>query len=417
MTKEELINKYNNKFNEITMLQFSDKKSLLYISISDSPINYVELSDKFTNLKNISLDKIRSSDYYKSISEFVKGCNDDIRIKNELVGSATKEEFLRSEEKINEIINNINPEWNIKQKTAYVHYMMGKMISYSPDFCFSGKYVGSKAANDSRNIWKSIDSGMSVCNGITDIQRNILSRMGIKTKELSSGTHSFLMVETEDGNIITDATWDLTNTLFEARPMYFGKTYEQIVEIDGPLSHAHRLEEPPKDIIEISDDELREIYHSIGITNEDRKFKLPILEKVDAINKQSLNTEKEKIDSFLKMFEIDFSKEANHLSETRTMLENCFGTLGIDDKNVITKFVYSKDDKECEKPHLCIHFSNENMQNNMVVLNNEEGKFENVGLESFDNLYKSHDEDTREPFWKKYIEKEKNQKSIEIEKV
>lgn len=417
MTKEEFINKYNNRFNEITMLQFSDEKNLLYTSISDSPINYVEFGDKFTNLKTVSLDNVQSSDYYNSIREFIKKCNDDIKIVNGPVGSATKEEFLRSEEKINGVIDNINPEWNIKQKTAYVHYMIGKIVSYSPDFCFSGKYVGSKAANDARNIWKSVDTGTSVCNGITNIERNILSRMGIKTKELSSGTHSFLLVETEEGNIITDATWDLTNTLFEARPMYFGKTYEQIVEMDGPLSHAHRLEETPEDIIEIPENEMREIYHSIGITTEDRRFKLPILEKVDEINKQGLKTEREKIDVFLKMFTSDFSKEATHLSETRTMLENCFRTLGIDGRSIMTKFVYSKGDKECEKPRICIHFSNENMQNNMVVLNNEEDKFENIDLENFDNLYKPHDEDTREPFWKKYLEKEEKQNTVEKEKI
>lgn len=417
MTKEEFINKYNNRFNEITMLQFSDEKNLLYTSISDSPINYVEFGDKFTNLKTVSLDNVQSSDYYNSIREFIKKCNDDIKIVNGPVGSATKEEFLRSEEKINGVIDNINPEWNIKQKTAYVHYMIGKIVSYSPDFCFSGKYVGSKAANDARNIWKSVDTGTSVCNGITNIERNILSRMGIKTKELSSGTHSFLLVETEEGNIITDATWDLTNTLFEARPMYFGKTYEQIVEMDGPLSHAHRLEETPEDIIEIPENEMREIYHSIGITTEDRKFKLPILEKVDEINKQGLKTEREKIDVFFKMFTSDFSKEATHLSETRTMLENCFRTLGIDGRSIMTKFVYSKGDKECEKPRICIHFSNENMQNNMVVLNNEEDKFENIDLENFDNLYKPHDEDTREPFWKKYLEKEEKQNTVEKEKI
>lgn len=417
MTKEEFINKYNNRFNEITMLQFSDEKNLLYTSISDSPINYVEFGDKFTNLKTVSLDNVQSSDYYNSIREFIKKCNDDIKIVNGPVGSATKEEFLRSEEKINGVIDNINPEWNIKQKTAYVHYMIGKIVSYSPDFCFSGKYVGSKAANDARNIWKSVDTGTSVCNGITNIERNILSRMGIKTKELSSGTHSFLLVETEEGNIITDATWDLTNTLFEARPMYFGKTYEQIVEMDGSLSHAHRLEETPEDIIEIPENEMREIYHSIGITTEDRRFKLPILEKVDEINKQGLKTEREKIDVFFKMFTSDFSKEATHLSETRTMLENCFRTLGIDGRSIMTKFVYSKGDKECEKPRICIHFSNENMQNNMVVLNNEEDKFENIDLENFDNLYKPHDEDTREPFWKKYLEKEEKQNTVEKEKI
>ena len=141
-----------------------------------------------------------------------------------------------------------------------MHYKIGELISYAPDFNFNGMFVNSENSTDTRNIWKSLVNGKSVCNGITSIVRNILSRVGISTKELSSDTHSFLLVETEDGNIIIDPTWDLKNTLYGARPMYFGKTYEQLREQEQGLSNAHKLKYPPENVIEIPEEELREIF-------------------------------------------------------------------------------------------------------------------------------------------------------------
>lgn len=54
------------------------------------------------------------------------------------------------------------------------------------------------------------------------------------------------------------------------------------------------------------------------------------------------------------MFTREFPKEAMHLSETRTILESCLYELGIEQKDLITKFIYDKKDKECENSYLSL---------------------------------------------------------------
>ena len=416
MNYEEFIKKNRDKLNEVTNLYFSEEEDFFYITVSGDPSQYIDIASKCDELSYVLLDNARDSNYYKSIAEFFLKSNDTVKIVNGPVGKATKEEFFRSEEKIEEVVSRINLGWTTKQKASFVHYEIGKMISYTPDFCFSGKYLGDKATNDARNIWKSLDNGFSVCNGIATLERNILSRVDVKTQELSSGTHAFVLIETEEGNIISDPTWDLANTLFDARPEYFGKTYEELQEIDGPLSKAHRLEQIPENVVQISDAELREIYYSIGLATEDRKFKLPILDKLEEIEAQHFETDKEKVDALLQMFTENFSKEVTHLSESRTMLENCMTTLGIDRKNITTKFVYLKEDLVSENPYLCIHINGEEMTGSIACLNIEEMRFKNIQIKEFDELYKTHEEDTREPFWKKYLQREeKERNTLKIE--
>ena len=35
---------------------------------------------------------------------------------------------------IEDVISQINPDWSVKQKLAFLHYKMGELISYVPDF-------------------------------------------------------------------------------------------------------------------------------------------------------------------------------------------------------------------------------------------------------------------------------------------
>jgi hypothetical protein len=402
MTYEEFKMKYN--IDELKMLSFSVEKELFdQATISDDPKEYIDVAKNGKDLKWIRVSETESAEYYKSFAEFVKNCNDNVQISNGIVGNATKEEFLQGEEIINKIVEEIDPDWSTKQKAAYIHYKIGDLISYAPDYNFSGKYVNSPLSNGTRNIWKSVVKGISVCNGVTSIQRNILSRLGIKTQELSSDTHSFMLVETEEGNIITDATWDLSNSLYGARPRYFGKTYEQLREADNGISNAHKLTTPPENIIEISDEELREIYHILGYTNEDRTFIFPILHKFEEINSQKFDSIEEKLNAFLTMFAQNFSKEAMHLQETRKILEQCIGEFEIETKDLTTKFVYAKDDEDSEKPYLTLHIDNEQMRNKMKFLNLEKMQFEDIDLQEFDKNYRVHILDKTIPFWKKYL--------------
>lgn len=368
----------------------------------------IDFLEKFAR---IQVKEDTSQGFYKELKKCIQVLDTDVVIANGIVGKATKEEFLEGEKIIQGVVEEINPHWTIKQKAAYVHYKIGELVSYVPDFNFRGRFVNSPISKDTRNIWKSVINGKSVCNGITDIARNILARVGVTTRELSSATHTFLLVETEEGNIITDPTWDLANTLYGARPMYFGKTYEQLREQEGPLSRAHKLESPPENVIEISEQELREIYHSLGFTKEDRTFFFPILDKVNEINNKSNANIDNKIRDFFTMVTKEFPKECTHLQETRSMIESCLYELGIKPKDLITKFIYDKKDEECQKTYLSLLINSEQKEKQLIYyLDTEKMQFKDLSLDEINNKYKTHNLDTTEPFWKKYLSKEEREK-------
>lgn len=363
--------------------------------------------DDLEEFTRIQVKEDENQDFYQELIEYVKNCSTKISIANGIVGNATREDFLQGEEIIEKIVKEIQPNWTKKQIVAYVHYKIGELISYVPDFNFNGMFVNSANSKDTRNIWKSLINGKSVCNGITSISRNILSRIGVSTRELSSGTHSFLLAETEEGNIITDPTWDLKNTLYGARPMYFGKTYEQLREQEEGLSNAHKLEYPPENVIEISEEELREIYYTLGYAREDRTFIFPILDRVSEIKENRYENTKERLNAFFEMFTKEFSKEATHLSETRTILESCLYELGVEPRDLHTKFIYKKEDNDCNNPYLSLLINDEQQREQLVYcLDLDIMQFRSMAVTELDNKYKIHDLDTANPFWKKYLSKD-----------
>ena len=386
-------------------------------------MNLIELKEKYDirvdeleDFTRIQVKEDEGSEFYKDLADCLKECDDNLTIANGVMGNASKEDFFKGEEIINQVLEGINPEWSDLQKTAFVHYKIGKLVSYTPDFTYAGRYANAPKTIDARNIWKSLVTGESVCNGIVSIARNMMSRVGVHSEELKSGTHSFLLIQVEGGNIIIDPTWDLQQSLYGARPLYFGKTYEQIRNEEIPFfSNAHKLENPPENVIEIPEEELREIYHSIGYTTEDRKFMYPICNMVNDINSETYDGIDEKLDVFFARFTQDFSKEATHLAETRTMLEQCLGEFGFKQEDIVTKFVYSQSDEDCQNPILTIFINNEQVQKKIKMLNLTEMKFEDLDFAQLDSEYKVHNLDTTEPFWKKHL-KELDGQDSEIDK-
>ncbi len=400
------------EINNITKIVFGSEMEIPdAIYIRGDPKEYIEYANKFNNLREIIIGIDKDENYYDGLKEFIGKCNDNVVIKNLTIGEATKEEFFIAEEKIDKIVNEIDRKWNEKEKLAFVNYKIGQLFSYSPNFNFSEK-AQSKEVEDSRNIWKSLVNGRSVCNGIAGATVYILSKIGIKAKLLKSKGHQFVMAELEEGNVIMDPTWDLTYTLYEGKPAHFGKTYEQLRQEDGPFRNSHKLETIPENVIEIHDSELRQIHSRIGIAKEDGSFKCPVLKDLGIIN-QSFNTDKDKIEKFLEMFANKYNNQAKHLSETRNMLEICMQQFGFEtnfnenksnkDKIVTTKFVYKSSDSKCNKPYLILHFSSPELKDNIKILNLEERKIENLVIEEFEKQYMLHNQDTSRPFWKEYI--------------
>lgn len=387
------------------VLNFTGKDSI-FVKLTHSPKDYIEQIKKMDHeITLVQTNSTHTKDFYDELREMVKYCSDRVCIKNcEIMGETpNKEEFFDGEQIIDKLISEVDSEWNTKQKAAFIHYKMGKILSYVADFKYIENDCLSKTVNDSRNMWISLANGKSVCNGIVNINRSILSRLGIESEELSSKGHSYLFVKTEDGNIITDPTWDLEGTLYDCRPNFFGRTYEDLRKIDR-WTTSHKLENPPEDVIEIDDKELREIYHSIGLTNEDKTFFAPLLRLTENINSREICDKSERVNEFLTQYMDEFKEESTHISESISMLGLCMKEIGIDFVNL--RCVYLKEDTNCEKPIMVFHSGEEGLSDKIFIFpRDEKGKLQEQKIVDFDEKYKIHSEDTREPFWKMYMDK------------
>ena len=379
-----------------------DSMGGLFVTLAGNPKEYIEQVKQAKHLSSIRVPEVASKQFYDELRELIKNCKDNVKIVND-IGEASIDEFLLGEEIIKNLLDEINPEWGIKQKAAFVHYKMGKIFAYKPDFYTErkGNYVLEK---DVRSIWKSLAQGISVCNGITSANMNILSRLGIRSKALRGKAHTYLLIETEEGNIITDPTWDLSRTLYDAKPACFGRSYEDFRRIDG-INESHLVENPPEDVIEIQETELREIFHSIGITNEDRGFRIPLFNQLA------------KMDYFFQEYVHNFGNEATHVLESIMMLESTMMQLGIGQINI--ECVYSKEDEQNKNPMIVVHSGEKELTDNFVIINaGQDNPLQRLSANELDKRYRVHSKEGRKvPFWKTYIKKEQSIEKESVEKI
>lgn len=411
VTYEEFL-KENSEIKELKYIKFGKSKVSSYeksykVAIEGNPKEYLDIADKATSLQGIDIDVVQTKESMEGIREFVKHCREDVKISNS-IGKCNKEEFFNGEEIIESVVKEINPEWTAKQKLAYVHYKMGELVSYLTDYNFNNVVPYPDAITDSRNIWKGLATKQAVCNGITAIQRNILSRVGVETQELSSGTHSFMLTRTEDGNVITDATWDLAYTYYGIRPQHFGLSYENFRQKDGNVSRAHKLENPPENVITIEDEELRNIYQSIGSIGPDRKFnsKLPLI--TGNLNTQYPANLNDRITGLMEAFNTEHKDKLSHLEEFKTILVTALSFIhaNIDNEHLFQQCIYSKEDSNFTNPKLITKIIGENQENFMYILDPKSKSLEQTSLEELRDKYNYHKNNTLEPFWNKEIDKE-----------
>ena len=401
-------------------LKQTEKKQIKFLDFSvgsvytpKNPSEYIDIARKSPSLKELLISDAGSKEYYQGLVEFVQNCQNDLSISSDFIGSCDTKDFITGEKIIEDVISQINPDWSVKQKLAFLHYKMGELISYVPDFDNRVLNLGSRVGNNARNAWTSLIDGKSICTGVTYIERTILSRLGIETEVLRGKTHAYMLTKTDEGNIITDATWDLSKSLYKAIPDHFGVTYEELIRRENGLSNSHKLDIPPENVIEITEKELRELYRSIGIVGDDLKFPLPLFQKIEELNSKKFASKEEKLNAFFSMFTQYFSKEATHLQETRSILEFALLDLGFSSESIKSKYVYSSDDINYETPQLVFHISSDNLQNSVRILNLEEMQFDKISLKDFDIKYQVHYMDKQEPFWKSLLEKQ----SVENEKL
>lgn len=374
-------------------------------TILGNPSEYLDIAQKATDLETIVINTadIQDRQWYEAVRNFVRNCKEDIEISNGAVGLCTKEEFFAAENIIEGLVDQMDPNWSAKQKLAFVHFKVGELVTYMADYPSNSKPPTTQYLANTRNIWKSLTSGITVCNGITYIQRAILSRAGVTTKELSSGTHTFMLTETEDGDIITDATWDLEYTAFECKPQYFGKTYEELREKDGKNSNAHKLEDLPQNVISISDEELRDIYHSIGIIGKDGKFNSKVNEIVTEMRGKEFSSQEERTKRVWELIEEKLGDKFWHIEECKSMFENCLRWHGVNLENVTSQYVYDLTDDEFMSPKLVVTIKGDNNTFITKIIDPNGNRVLDISAESLHTGYRYHKNNTKPPFWETQI--------------
>lgn len=212
---------------------------------------------------------------------------------------STTQEYKNGEAWIGKVMSGINPDWTNIQKVAYIDNAIGKKISYSPDFdteVFD--------AEEARALWKIIDSGYGVCNGISQVEKYILDRVGIESELVSSGRHAFLKLKNitlpaEDGKLLTgdtilDPTWNLTNHRFGAKPENFCRSYTEIrkhdIKDDGTDSESHKNDEKLESAtLDLDEKSLRQIFASIEIADRNGDFPIKhLIDKAKSIDDYNL---------------------------------------------------------------------------------------------------------------------------------
>ena len=231
-------------------------RELLDIEISNDGMIIPDLTgdvSKYVNLDELLLvvpDRdCKSNEDRQILSELLRICP-NVEIKDNISpGVSTVEEYIKGEEWVNFVLEGIKTEWTDVQKLAYIDTMIGKTVSYSPNY---GTEVEKFA--DERTLWKVIKNGYGVCLGIAKLEIYLLARVGIEAEIVHvKGKHAFVKVKniqipTEngivEGDTLVDPTWNLTASRYGGRPQHFCKSYEELrkvdIDADGKDHECHR---------------------------------------------------------------------------------------------------------------------------------------------------------------------------------
>ena len=327
---------------------------------------------------------------------------------------STVEEYIRAEEWISEVLSGIFPNWSQIQKVAYVDNQIGRRISYTPDF--ETEVCDSEAA---RALWKIIDSGYGVCNGIAQVEQYILGRLGIEAERISSGKHSFLKLKnieipTDDGPIVGDTvldpTWDLTEQRYSGKPQNFCLSYEEIrkndIDSNGVDTECHKNDEELASATLLLDDKhLREVYKSIGLTKEDGTFPIgDFIDASDEIDKAELSS-KTKVRMQLDLiarYRSDFARCQN--STMGIIQEISLAGENLNYNRSIVNRVYDRQDKD-KRPVMYVYVDLPGEGKVFYFADKEKGEFLELDQKAFEERFECYELDEYRP-WAQEEEKE-----------
>lgn len=371
----------------------------IIINLNDNPEKYKDLDEIiFINPMNIT-NKER-----EFVLNLCKVCpNLKTKDNNPLSSFVGGQEYLKAEEWIESVMQGIDENWKDIQKIAYIDNAIGKKISYSPDY---GTEIFDHS--DSRTLWKIINSGYGVCNGIAQVEKYMLDRIGIESELISGHNHTFLKIknltitnllgEVIQGNTVLDPTWNLCAHRYGGRPMDFCRSYEEIrnndIEEGGTDMECHKNDEELADAtLELDIETLRRVFTSIGVADIAGDFPVKeFIEKSKAIDDELLPAD-ESIKRQLLLLTEYCPEFAICKNETTSMLKG----ISLNQKNLkfnkcVVNRVYERNDTY-KKTILYVYVNLAGEGKKFYFADKEAGEFIELTQKEFESRFECYDND------------------------
>lgn len=376
-----------------------DKNGNIVVDFSGDLERYTGL-DELIKINPLTL----TSDERQKFKELADICPNMCIADNLVISNSTAQEYLNAEAWIEEIEKGIQPEWSDVEKIAYIDNAIGKKVSYTPDF---GTEVCDNGA--ARSLWKIIDSGYGVCNGISQVEQYMLGRIGIESEMISGKQHAFLKIpnlevkcangEVKTGSSILDPTWNLAEQRYGAKPANFLRSYDEIrkhdVRRDGTDAECHRNDEKLSDAkLDVDDATLRQIYANIGvITREDNKFPITDMmeasEEIDNLKLDSKTSIKKQFELLEKMHP-DFATCPN---STDTILKGVLlAGESLEYNRMLIDRVCDKND-ETKKAVQYVYMELPGQEKVFFYADAEQNRFQEASVESFEEKFRCYESD------------------------
>ncbi len=352
-----------------------------------------------------------------------------IKISDDLeIGTSTVEEYRYTENWIQELLQNVKEDWTDLQKIAYIDHAIGQKISYAPTF--KTEVFDEKGT---RALWKIIASGYGVCNGIAQVEKYILDNLGIETEMIFGKGHAFLKVkntswitangEPKKGNAILDPTWNLAAHKYGYVPECFCRSYEEIrkldIDIEEKDTESHKNDKKLSDAtIDLDERTLRQIFASIGLTNEKGQFPIKtLMDKAKRLDTYTTLTETRKLEIQLRAVEAYYPDFASTINETTNILKE----ISLNQKNqnyqrCIVKRVYERKDPE-KRPVLYVYVELPSDGKKFYYADQTQKKFIELPQKEFEEKFACYQMDLEKEGgipWKQKAEKTKEETAAKV---
>ena len=349
------IDKFPEELRGAFFLRYNVDENSLEVDTNVDVESYKGLDELiFIRPENLSEEQI---EYCKKICKICPNLSVINRIytdeNSDYISSA--EEFLKAEEWIDYVMRKIEPGFTNAQKIAIIDNAIGKKISYSPN-CETETFVD----EDAKRLWKIISTGYGTCAGVSNIERYMLRRVGIKSRIVGSDNHAFLKLENMEfqladgstvvGTTLLDPTWNLAHNRYGARPKNFCVSYEEIRKHDitrkGTDRMCHKVDEAMDATLNLDEDSLKMIFKSVNLTDKNGDFPISyFLEEATKIDEQYANDPEKNIERQLELIAKVCPEFYMCQNSTMSILKNislnrpCLGL----DRCVVNR-VYNKND-------------------------------------------------------------------------